>query len=165
MLLHPRGRILRPHAGCAPSGVVEVVADGRTDGEIREGRYFCKATEKLVAVLLTTDAGGEGHLRILRSSARDRKFLSLRERGHRCRQSAVVIQRLCNNLIDGRRMEQSPPISLDLAAEGNVLHGVALGGVLLRVQSIARVSRCRRRCGPCEVGAHGTTAWAQGARQ
>jgi hypothetical protein len=33
-------------------------------------------------------------------------------------------------MIDGIGMEQSPPISLDLTAEGNVLHGVSLGGVL-----------------------------------
>src|ERR1700733_15326896 len=158
MLLHLRERILLLHAACDPSGVVEVVADGRTDGEIREGRYFCKATEKLVAVLLTTDAGGEVHLRILRAGTRQRQFLSPRTLAHRGRQSAVVIQRLCNDLIDGRGMEQSPPISLDLAAEGNVLHSIALGGVLLRVQGIARVSRCRRRCGSREVGAHGTPA-------
>jgi len=34
------------------------------DREVRKGGYFSKCAQKLVPVLLTSDAGGEVHLRV-----------------------------------------------------------------------------------------------------
>ena len=128
-MFHFRQCVLLLHAARDPPGVIERVVDGRSDGEVRKG-WYANRTEKLFSVLLTTRYGGELHLRVLRACARQRQFLSLRERC-RCRcHTAVVIQRLSNELIDGIGMEHGPPISLDLTAEGNVLHGAALRGVL-----------------------------------
>jgi hypothetical protein len=105
----------------------------------RRGRYG-KSAQKLVAVLLTTDAGAQINVRIERARLRHRELPGLSERSHGCRQAAVVLQRLFDDPIDGIGMEQSPPISFDLSAKGNVLHFVALRGVL-GAKRIARVYR------------------------
>jgi hypothetical protein len=70
-----------------------------------------------------------------------------------------VCDRLFDELIDGIGTEQSPPIPLDLSAEGNVLQGIARG-VAFAVQGIACIARSRRSRRSREMGSHGATAQA-----
>jgi len=88
-----------------------------------KGGDFAKCAQKLISVLLTTDTGGEVHLRVPRTRLRQREFSSLFEGRRRCGETAVVCDRLFDELIDGIGTEQSPPIALDLSAEGNVVAG------------------------------------------
>src|SRR5580704_319944 len=159
MPFHLRKRVLLLHASRDTPGIVERVAYGGPDGEVREGRYS-NWTEKLLPILLTTGAGGEVHLRVLRTRSRPGNFLGLCERGSGCRQSAVVIDRQCNELIDGIGAEQGPPSTLDVLAEGDALN-LGLGWSILTTQSLCRVARGRRWLGTREIGARGATARTQ----
>src|ERR1700732_2990501 len=126
MLFHLGQCILLLHAARDPSVIVEHVAYCGPDSKVRKG-WYSKWTEKLFAILLTTGSGSQIDFRVTRTRLRQGEFLGLSERGHGCRQTAVVIHGLCNELIDGIGMEQSPPISFDLPAEADVLHGAARG--------------------------------------
>src|ERR1700730_10190097 len=157
MSFHLGQRVLLLHVSRDTPGIVERVTDGGSDGEICKGRYFSKFAQKLITVLLTSDACCQIYLRVERARLRQSKFLYLSERSDGCRQAAVVLHCLFDELIDGVGVEQSPPIALDLPSEGNVLHIVACGGVF-GAQGVARISRCRRRSRSREVGTHGTPA-------
>src|ERR1700733_8115196 len=153
MLFHFGQCILLLHAALDSSVIVEHVAYRGRDSKVGKG-WYSNWTEKLFPILLTAGSGSEVQLRVLRARCRQRKFLGLGEGSHRCCQSTVVIQGLCDDLIDGLGMEQRPPISLDLPAEVDVLHGAAHAGIF-GAQSIVRISRCRWGVRSREVGAHG----------
>src|SRR6185436_14803770 len=62
------------------AGVVERVADGGTDREIRERRRLRQRSQELCAVLLTADAGRSIDLRPTPASSRTHELLLLFER-------------------------------------------------------------------------------------